>query len=131
MFRYMPRAGYRAGEKRVDVWLSGVQHGHLVGLAAGWECSLSDAVGRLLMEEVVRRGERGVGPGLRGAAVSGGGGPRSVAPGGGEGAVGVGAAVESRSVTKADLEALVAERLGVADRPVAVFAGRDPLEEIA
>lgn len=52
MFRYMPRAGYRQGEKRVDVWLSTAGHAHLRALADGWECSLSDAVARLVREKV-------------------------------------------------------------------------------
>jgi hypothetical protein len=68
MFRYMPRAGYRSGEKRVDVWLSSVQHAHLSRLAEAEGCSLGDMVGLLVREKVMRDGDGDAGRGFGGAA---------------------------------------------------------------
>ena len=122
MFRYMPRAGYRQGEKRVDVWLSVAGHAHLRELAGVWECSLSDAVVRLVQEEVVRRGDAGVGPGVGRFAVSGGGGPRGDAGGGGVGDVGVGVDLLDDPFVASVLHPEHAASLSVVP---------DPLEEIA
>ena len=138
MFRYMPRAGYRAGEKRVDVWLSGVQHGWLRALAAEWGCSLSDAVGVLVRREV----ERGGGVDCAGVGrdvVSGGGGFGVVEGGDGADHAGVGSADGGVAfVTPVRrLDALVSARLDHASHPDAVFTptrdavDTDPLHDIA
>lgn len=81
----MPRAGYRSGEKRVDVWLSSVQHAHLARLAEAEGCSLSDMVGSLIREKVMRDADGDAGRGVRGAAAADGGGPRDVPERGGSG----------------------------------------------
>jgi hypothetical protein len=78
----MPRQGYRSGEKRVDVWLTVAGHGNLKRLAAEWDCSLSDAVARLVREKVSGDGG-GVASGVRRSAPSS-------ERGGGDGAAGVG-----------------------------------------
>ena len=90
MFRYMPRAGYRQGEKRVDVWLSVAGHARLVELARGWDCSLSDAVVRLVREKVAGDGSGDDRSGVGRHPVSGGGVARVVSGGDGEDSVGVG-----------------------------------------
>lgn len=67
---------------------------HLRAMADDWDCSLSDAVGRLVREEVDRRVEGGggrVGPRFGLSAVPDGGGGGDVSGGVREGGVGVGA----------------------------------------
>jgi hypothetical protein len=60
MFRYVPRSGYRVGEKRVDVWLSLAGRARLGVLADVWGCSLSDVVARLVRESTVGVGSSSV-----------------------------------------------------------------------
>ena len=122
MFRYMPRAGYRQGEKRVDVWLSTAGHAHLGELAGVWECSLSDAVVRLVQEEVGRRGVGGVGAGVGRSAASDGGRSGLAAGRGGEGVVGVGVDLLDDPFVASVLHPEHAASLSVVP---------DPLEEIA
>jgi hypothetical protein len=107
MFRYkeggvpvqMPRAGYRSGEKRVDVWLSSVQHAHLARLAEVEGCSLSDMVGSLIREKVMRDADGDAGSGDGRFAAADGGGPRDVPERGGSDHVGVGAGDVARPLT--------------------------------
>ena len=133
MFRYMPRAGYRCGEKRVDVWLSVAGHARLCVLADGWGCSLSDAVGRLVREEVGRGGV-GVGAGGGGFAAADGGGSGPVAFGGRGDSGGVVAGHVSGALTGAAfLAALVqaAPTIGSDTSPGLVSEFFDPLQDIA
>lgn len=107
----MPRAGYRSGEKRVDVWLSSVQHSHLARLAEAEGCSLSDMVGLLIRERVVRDADGDAGRGVRGAAAADGGGLVADPFGGGSDHVGVGSGDVGRPLTRAELTAAESEVL--------------------
>ena len=95
----MPRAGYRSGEKRVDVWLSVAQKAHVQRMSKVWDCSMSDVVVRLIREEVQRHGESGAGPGPRLAVVADQRGSRDSSGRGGEDPSGVDAGVVVDEVT--------------------------------
>lgn len=78
----MPRAGYRQGEKRVDVWLSKAVHGHVRALAAEVGESMSEWVADLVRREVEFCGGGEPVPGVGGSAQADVGGSRPSVGGG-------------------------------------------------
>ena len=130
----MPRAGYRQGEKRVDVWLSTAGHAHLRGIADGWGCSLSDAVSRLVREKVMRDGDGRVGADVGGRVEADGGGSGYHSRVAGNGAGGVVADHVVDALTP-DWDALMTagkqSRGGTLRDTVSQDPWADPVEEIA
>ena len=88
MFRYMPRAGYRSGEKRVDVWLSLALNGRMRGLAEVAGLSVSDWVAEAVREKVERDAAGRDREGVRGDVGADSGGSRPVEGADGESAAG-------------------------------------------
>lgn len=131
----MPRAGYRQGEKRVDVWLSKAVHGHVRALAAEVGESMSEWVADLVRREVEFCGGGEPVPGVGGSAQADVGGSRPSVGGGRAYLAGVvadrleGPLTERRSVPFVG-EAVVVnspKSCGKVQLPSSV----DPLEEIA
>lgn len=103
MFRYMPRSGYRLGEKRVEGWVSVAVLDRVRVLAAADGVSVCEWVGVLVAREA------GV-----------------VADGGGVAAAGNGSVVDWDAL----LERGARAKAGVMGR-VSLSGERDPIEEIA